>query len=99
MKKNMILVTFIMIILCLFCGRKVDALGNYCNLIDIEQIEYNDLNDIFFSNQQILLSANTTYTLVVSSRFFGDVTREQASILDDRLLRTFTQDLKENFIE
>ena len=99
MKKKMILTTFVVIMLCFIYGRKVDALGNYCNLIDINQIEYDEFNDIFFCNQQILLQANTSYTLVASSCFFGDVTRGRASILDDRLFGTVTHDLNANVIE
>ena len=46
MKKNLILITLIMILTFSFYIRRVDALEYYCNLIDVNKIVYDYDNDI-----------------------------------------------------
>lgn len=71
MKKNICLIISILILSCLFNLKQVTAVNYYSNLIDVNQILYNVDSDVFYSNQEIKLTANTTYTFVASENFFG----------------------------
>ena len=66
------IIVFLFFMFLISYSTKVNAKElDYYNLIDLNQIEYNSETDTFYSEQEILLNKNETYTLVVSSKFFG----------------------------
>ena len=51
------------------------------NLIDIGKIKYNQSSGIFYTEQNISLKKGTCYTLVASSRFFGEALKNDPQAL------------------
>ena len=91
MKKYMVII-FVLVILLL--TKSVDAEEvKYCNLLDMNQVEYNSETDIFYSSQKIRLKAQTSYTMVISCNFFGDLTKDNKFILATNRFGTRFTDL------
>ena len=69
MKKKILIVLLIAVLM--LCGKDVCAADGYCNLIDVNKIEYNSSSGKFYSGQKINLSKGVNYTFVASENFFG----------------------------
>lgn len=97
MKKNILLVILILIGIFVFCGKEVSAL-EYVNLIDVNQIVYNNETNVFYSEQQIKLLKNKNYTFIASSNFFGDADNSIHTKLHNKRLGVKAKDLNGNTI-
>ena len=97
MKKSILLILLSATIL--FLGKEVRATNEYyINLIDMNKIEYNSNQKVFYSNQEINLSKNTDYTFVATSDFFGNVTKNNAKALLNQSIGTNFVDDQNNFV-
>ena len=80
MRKKFLLILLSLTIL--FIGKEVCATNEYyINLVDMNTIEYDSNQKTFYSNQEIYLSKNTTYTFVATSNFFGTATKNNTKAL------------------
>ena len=60
------------------------------NLIDIGKIKYNQSSGIFYTEQNISLKKGARYTLVASSRFFGDALKNDPQALSGEYVKTLS---------
>ena len=80
----------LIVALLLFFTVKVDASEEkYENLVDMTQISYNSTDNVFFTEQKIPLSKDVQYTLVATSKFFGDATKTNWEALDRMTFGTY----------
>ena len=92
------IILIIVMLFLAFISKQVSAVETkkYYNMIDMTKIEYNEEKDIFYSRQKIAVKRNETYTLVVTSNFFGDVTRENKYSLALQVIGTKITDTRDN---
>jgi hypothetical protein len=86
--KKLIVIAFLLIIF-IFSGYKANAISNdYVNLLDMNQIQYDEMENVFYSNQKIELRKNLPYTLVASANFFGENTKVNPNALINGVMGT-----------
>ena len=99
MKKKFI-VLFLIMLFCLVSNKTVKAASKpIYNLIDINQISYNNERDAFYSQQQIQLSKDERYTLVVSRNFLGSVYVSESNALSNDEFGTIFTNLNNDALD
>ena len=82
--KKFLFILALVVLSQLFC-REVKA-EEYCNLLDTNQIVYDEETKKFYSEQEFLFNKGETYTFVARSNFFGDATKTKQSALSNKTL-------------
>lgn len=92
--KKKIFILLLLIVLMFFVKEVNAAEKTYCNLINMNQVEYDGSNDVFYSKQKINLTKGTAYTLVASSNFFGSaLSVDSYALLNKNIGATFINNL------
>lgn len=81
--KKFIFVIVLIITATLF-GREVKAEEEYCNLLDTNQIVYNEETNKFYSEQEFTFYKDEIYTFVARSNFFGNATKTKQNALSNK---------------
>ena len=87
MKK--IIIMSLLVVAFIYNSYKVNAMGNeYVNLLDMNQVQYDEIDNIFYSDQKIELTKDLSYTLVATTNFFGDKTKANSEALVNDVIGT-----------
>ena len=85
MKKCILMI--LLLATLLFLGKEVKAANSfYYNLIDMNQVDYDSNQKVFYSTQTIDLAKNKNYTFVASIHFFGTATKSNAYALSNKTI-------------
>ena len=87
MKK--IIIMSLLVVAFIYNSYKVNAMRNeYVNLLDMNQVQYDEIDNIFYSDQKIELTKDLSYTLVATTNFFGDKTKVNSEALVNDVIGT-----------
>ena len=95
--KKFLFILALVVMSQLFC-KEVKAEEEYCNLLDTNQIVYNEKTKKFYSEQEFLFYKGEVYTFVAKSNFFGEATKLNQNALSDKFIGINVKGMNNNMV-